>query len=221
MTNTGKILIVGLLLVELGFVSYLLSPKGDPSPVEVSAGRDSAAITAGVDSRFGAQVTMGSVASAAPSARSNDGTAKAPQPSPARNVVPESVPAVRSVAQEPKPEVQPHQQPTRTLDSADAQASLGSKAAPVPGKERGHDDLNRRRSNQVSTAMTDELVRESSKPDPALPPPDPSVRDGLHRRGSNQVAAAMTEELVRESSKPDPALPPPPKPPQSNRPSTQ
>ncbi|MGA9917039.1 hypothetical protein [Paraburkholderia sp.] len=75
--------------------------------------------------------------------------------------------------------------------------------------------------------MTDELVKESAKLDPALPPPSPSPspsasasalplpptdqpgRNNADHSGSNPVAAAMTEQLVRESAKLDPALPPP------------
>jgi hypothetical protein len=69
--------------------------------------------------------------------------------------------------------------------------------------------------------MTDELVKESAKLDPALPPPSPSAsalplpptdqpgRNNADHSGSNPVAAAMTEQLVRESAKLDPALPPP------------
>jgi hypothetical protein len=66
--------------------------------------------------------------------------------------------------------------------------------------------------------MTDELVRESAKLDPSLPPPDrnslsslsaPPSRDTTRRHGTNPVASAMTDGLVRESAKLDPALPPP------------
>ncbi|HEX3636723.1 MAG TPA: hypothetical protein VHV99_14795, partial [Paraburkholderia sp.] len=76
-------------------------------------------------------------------------------------------------------------------------------------------------SNPVGAAITDALVKESAKLDPALPPPtqaiqplqptqaaQPSLDDAYHR-GSNPVAAAMTEQLVRESAKLDPGLPPP------------
>lgn len=258
MTNIGKTLITGVLLVELGFASYLLFPKGDQSTVEADAGMSNAVVTAGVDSRFAtAHVTAGSVISAAPPARGTDriaaapqspparkvapdpvpaprklepdlvpGTAPpargadviaaAPQPSPARKVVPDPVPAARTVAQGPTSETQSHQQPPHTLASADAQASVNSKANPAPRIERGRDGLYRHGSNPVASAMTDQLVKESAKLDPALPPPpnQPGSND-LHRRGSNPVAAAMTEQLVRESAKLDPALPPP------NRPGTQ
>src|SRR6266571_1454035 len=116
MTNIGKTLITGVLLVELGFASYLLFPKGDQSTPEADAGMGNSAVTAGVDSRFAtAHVTAGSVVGAAPPARSTSSIATAPQPSPARKVVPDPVPAARTVAQAPPSETQSHQQPPHTL----------------------------------------------------------------------------------------------------------
>jgi hypothetical protein len=90
-------------------------------------------------------------------------------------------------------------------------AATDSKAATVVQPGRGRDGLHRRDSNSVSSAATDELVKESAKLDPALPPPEPApfVHDDQPHRGSNAVAAAMTQQLVKESAKLDPALPPP------------
>jgi hypothetical protein len=63
--------------------------------------------------------------------------------------------------------------------------------------------------------MTDELVRQSAKLDPSLPPPTGPGRDGPDRRASNPVAAAMTDELIRDSTRLNQAPQP------SNRPATQ
>jgi hypothetical protein len=221
MTKIGKTLIAAVLLAELGFAGYVMFSKDDRSPVETGARTNSSATTSGVDSlSAGARVVAGTVNGAATPASSAHGIAAAPQPSSAGNVAPESAPATRRIVQAPRPEAQSHQQPSPTLKSADASNVSGSKASPVTGSERGRDDLHRPGSNDGSTAATDQLVRESAKLDPALPPPDPSYHDGLPRRGSSDVAAAMTDQLVRESAKLDPALPPP-KPQSSSRPGTQ
>ncbi|MFM0256777.1 hypothetical protein [Paraburkholderia sediminicola] len=91
-------------------------------------------------------------------------------------------------------------------------AATDSKTATVVQPGRGRDGLHRRDSTSVSTSATDELVKESAKLDPALPPPQPAepfVHDDQPHRGSNAVAAAMTQQLVKESAKLDPTLPPP------------
>ncbi|WP_133662495.1 hypothetical protein [Paraburkholderia sp. BL10I2N1] len=81
--------------------------------------------------------------------------------------------------------------------------------------ERERDSLRRHGSNQVSSAMTDQLVRESAKLDPSLPPPAPAGQDGPDRRGWNPVAAAMTDKLIRDSARLNQTSQPP------NRPATQ
>jgi hypothetical protein len=84
-------------------------------------------------------------------------------------------------------------------------ASLGDRAS-----------TDRRGKYQSGTAMTDQLVRDSAKLDPSLPPPNMSAaRVAMDQRsskpgtGSNPVAAAMTDQFVRDSAKLDPSLPPP------------
>lgn len=202
MTNTGKALITGVFLAGLGFASYLLFPKGEPSTTETSSGMNSSATTAMLAPRVGdAHVVAGSVVRAAPPAGSTDGVAKAPQPSPAGTVAPEPGPPARHLAKVPRPEALPHQQPAHTLKSANVEESFGSKAGRVRHVERGRDGVRRQGSNQVSSAMTDELVRESAKLDPSLPPPDLPGRDGPDRRGANPVAAAMTDQLIRDSTR--------------------
>jgi hypothetical protein len=69
-------------------------------------------------------------------------------------------------------------------------------------------------SNPVAALLTDELVRESSKPDPSLPMPSgvsvPSLETQTPPgRRSNPVASAMTDQLVRESSRVAPVQQPP------------
>ncbi|NIF53908.1 hypothetical protein F3J19_17700 [Burkholderia sp. Ax-1724] len=52
--------------------------------------------------------------------------------------------------------------------------------------------------------MTDQLVRESAKPDPSLPMPSgvsvPLQPQMPASRSTNPAASAMTDRLVRESS---------------------
>jgi hypothetical protein len=97
------------------------------------------------------------------------------------------------------------------------QDSGAPKVVPAQRAQRGRDSPDRRAiTTPRATPETDELVRESAKLDPSLPPPDMSVaRAAMDQRsskpgpGSNPVAAAMTDQLVRDSAKLDPSLPPP------------
>ena len=172
MTNTGKSLIAGVLLVEVGLASYLLFPKDDQPTVETDAGMDSPAITAEVDSRFvDAHVAAGSVVRVAPPTRSADDITGAPLPSSVGNVAREPGLAAMDVAEGPRPKAQSHQQPAHTLKSADVRKSVGSKASPVPRIKRRREGLHRPGSNEVGAAMTDELVRESAHRNPAPQPP--------------------------------------------------
>jgi hypothetical protein len=176
MTNTAKSLIAGALLVELGFALYLLFPKDD-EPTETDAGMSSSAITAVIDYRFSdVHVAGGSVVPAAPPTRSTDDITAAPPPSPVENVAPEPGPAGMEVTKESRPEAQSPQQPAHTPQSTDDKKSLPLKAHRAPRIERGRDDLHRPGSNQVAAAMTDELVRESAKINPAPQPPKRPAR---------------------------------------------
>ncbi|WP_211611345.1 hypothetical protein [Paraburkholderia haematera] len=99
---------------------------------------------------------------------------------------------------------------TRTHASVAVHGYGESKVDPVPRTESRRDSLYRHGSTPVASSFTDELVKESAKLDPALPPPPQQTsRNDPYRAGSNPVAAAMTDQLVRESAKLDPALPPP------------
>jgi hypothetical protein len=98
------------------------------------------------------------------------------------------------------------------IASTEVQPSVRTKSKPAPRAEqprgRKHDDSRRGGSNQVSAALTAQLVKESAKPDPSLPlPPGGSSHLGKSGRSSNPVASAMTDQLVRESSKVDLSAP--------------
>ncbi|MFM0674239.1 hypothetical protein [Paraburkholderia sediminicola] len=201
MTNTGKALIIALVLVDVGFISYQLLPKGNRSEVAPEALTTNSVTTAAVDPRVdGTHVTAGNVVSTSPSANNTGETAGAPLPS-------KSGPVANHAQTEARPQGQRHKQPGRAPASAETNESVAAKANTAQPIGRARDDLTRHGSNAVAAAMTEQLVRESSKPDPSLPMPPaqaaqtqaaPTSQD---HRGSNPVAAAMTQELVRESAR--------------------
>lgn len=130
---------------------------------------------------------------------------------------PASSPAAAQVTGQPKPEAQPKQAPSTAVASVNVQDSGAPKVVPAHRAQHERDGLDRRAiTTQGATPETDELVRESAKLDPSLPPPDMSAaRAAVDQRsskpgtGSNPVAATMTDQLVRDSAKLDPSLPPP------------
>ncbi|MBB5418056.1 hypothetical protein [Paraburkholderia atlantica] len=84
---------------------------------------------------------------------------------------------------------------------------------------RRRDDTHPNGANPVAAMLTDQLVKESSKPDPSLPMPSgvtvpmpsdngPGPGPSVGRGSTNPVASAMTDKLVRESSKVGPTQPP-------------
>ncbi|WP_269502438.1 extensin [Burkholderia sp. IMCC1007] len=130
-------------------------------------------------------------------------------------------PTVHVVTVEPDgatpPKVAPAQ-PVQPVQSAPpvqaAQASRPSQPAYQPTQHamRKRDGLERHAAattnRNTETPETAQLVRESAKLDPSLPPPQyvpPSVPPSNPERqhasaGPNAVGAAMTEQLVRQSS---------------------
>ncbi|CAE6806660.1 hypothetical protein R69749_02876 [Paraburkholderia domus] len=208
MRNVRTSLIVGVLLVELVFGVFLLSHKSHRSTVDPDVTTSSQTELAAISPQLGdTHVAAGSVVGAAPlasntatsSGQSTSGTVVTASDSPAKG----GAPLVRP--------------DTRTREPVAAHGYVEPKTNRVWRTESGRDGLHRHGSNPVASAMTDELVKESAKLDPALPPPtqpalsptaQPSHNDP-YRPGSNPIAAAMTDQLVRESAKLDPALPPP------------
>lgn len=128
-------------------------------------------------------------------------------------------PAVPVVTAEPEGATPPKAKLAQPVQSAPpvqaAQASQPSQPSrqayqPPQHAVRKRDGLERHAATTTTTARnaetpeTAELVRESAKLDPSLPPPQyvPPSNSGQQRAsaGSNAVAAAMTDQLVRQSS---------------------
>ncbi|TFE40733.1 hypothetical protein E2553_28875 [Paraburkholderia dipogonis] len=193
MTNTGKALIIALVLVDVGFIAYQLLPKSNRSEAAPDAVTANSITTAPVAPRVdGTHVSAGNVVPTSPSANST-GAPLASQSG--------------AVANGTQPQASRHKQPGRAPAPAQARESVAAKANTAQPIERARGDLTRHGSNAVAAAMTEQLVRESSKPDPSLPMP-PSTQTApasQDHRGSNPVAAAMTQELVRESVRVGPA----------------
>jgi hypothetical protein len=231
MMNTRKILmIIGGLLLGAAGTTYLILLQADRRAVaEVTAAMDASTRPPVVDSRVGDDVTEGRIGPAKPSGAITKSTAIAqepvvPAPAPAlaaapapMTAAPASSPAAAQGTGQPKPEAQPKQAPSTAVASVNVQDSGAPKVVPAQRALRGRDGLDRRATTtRGATPETDELVRESAKLDPSLPPPDMSAaRAAMDQRsskpgaGSNPVAAAMTDQLVRGSAKLDPSLPPP------------
>lgn len=200
MTNTGKALIIALVLVDVGFISYQLLPKGDHSEAAPDAATANSVTTAAVDPRVdGTHMTAGNVLPTSPSANSASEIAGAPSPSKSASVA-------NDVQTQTRPQGSRHKQPGHAPASAQARESVAAKGNTAPSIGRARDDLTRHGSNAVAAAMTQQLVRESSKPDPSLPMPPQAAQTqaaptSQEHRGSNPVAAAMTQELVRQSAR--------------------
>ncbi|QTD93895.1 extensin [Burkholderia anthina] len=125
-------------------------------------------------------------------------------------------PAVHVVTVEPEGATPSKAEPAQPVQSAPPvrapQASQPSRQAYQSPQHapRKRDGLERHAATTTATARnaetpeTAELVRESAKLDPSLPPPQyvPPSNPGQQRAsaGSNAVAAAMTDQLVRQSS---------------------
>ncbi|MGF6773610.1 hypothetical protein P3T18_006124 [Paraburkholderia sp. GAS199] len=231
MRNVRTSLIVAVFVVELIFGAFLLlhkSSRSTGSDGDSDGATHAAEVMAATDPRFGnSHVTVGTVAVAAQTVNA-----------PAAPVPPIPVTTARPVVVAP------------VAAQADTSASLAAQVPVTPpsvdGKSyaahgsrwasRGEvhrDGLTRHGSNPVAAALTDELVKESAKLDPDLPPPEPmnhvdayqpaahsdtslqAARSGSNPSGPgssarfNPVASAMTEQLVKESARLDPALPPP------------
>jgi hypothetical protein len=226
MTNTGKTLIIGLVLADLVVCGYLFYPREDRK----SAPPAEAALTAPdtTDSRsYGesAKTSNGTIVSG--------GDVRAPAPAAPMPTMPAATAApATTLANIPAAEMQPQAQlaqPTQPQTQTQVQPQPQSQPQPQPQPQRysarskatqhaedarSHEDLRRHGSSDVGALMTELLVRESAKLDPSLPPPPASPspppssvtdREPINRRNSNPVAAAMTDQLVKESARVTPA----------------
>jgi hypothetical protein len=207
MTNTGKALIIALVLVDVGFISYQLLPKGNHSEAAPDTVTANSVTASAAGSRVdGTHVSAGNVVSTSPSANSTGEITAAPQP---------VKPAPIANDAQARPQTSRHKQPGRALAPADARESVAAKADTAQPVAHARADLTRHGSNAVAAAMTEQLVKESSKPDPSLPmPPQTQAQTqtqtqsapvGQDHHGSNPVGAAMTQALVRESARVNPA----------------
>lgn len=262
MTNTGKVLIIGLLVIDFAVGGYLLIPKDDESPRPPAvAGQvvsdtgmapgletaDNAARTAPGSAAVGAtppdndqanRLAMASSAAAGPDLAATPVTPALPSvappvsasaappvvlstaptdepsvaPSVAHSAAPPTIAAAPPVvaaaphtgratphtAEKPRPTART----SRAQALADAHRDARAKSKSVQLAEQGngrkpgdHRHDSKSHSKSMSAAMTAQLVRESSQPDPSLPPPPSGSRR------SHPVSAAMTDQLVRESSR--------------------
>jgi hypothetical protein len=196
MTNTGKALIIALVLVDVGFIAYQLLPKGDRSEAAPDAVTASSVTAAAVDPRVdGNHTTAGNVVPTLPSANSAGAGARSPS---------RSGPVANNAQTQAQPPASRHAHASRAPAAAQTREPAATQANTAQPNGRARDDLTRHGSNAVAAAMTEQLVRESSKPDPSLPMPPPvqsAPPASQDHRGSNPVAAAMTQELVRESAR--------------------
>ncbi|WMY11553.1 hypothetical protein [Paraburkholderia phenoliruptrix] len=208
MTNTGKTLIVGLVLADLVICAYLLYPREEKK----SAAAPEAALTAPdvVDARPAeTHVIAGSIVrpgSPETAANANNGSAQngtkvsrvdvRPSPSSAQMAAPQAaMPAMpaapaapaTNLANMPAVDMQT-QAPLSQVPPAAAQQPMQQQQAQVQAQPQ------RSYARSKTTQHAD----------------DSRGHEDLRRHGSNEVGALMTELLVRESAKLDPSLPPPP-----------
>lgn len=216
MRNTRKTLIIAVLLAELAVGAYLVFHKGDES-TETHAAPDGSTLEEESDPGLSdTHVTAGSIAGTA-SAGSEGVVANAPtqstQPTIA-NIASEPAAPIASIAPPPQPATKPNPPPAQTLDAANPRSPSTPARSPAQTARADitRDSTRSHNPKPATSVVTDELVRESAKLDPALPPPAPLVHDDPSRRRTNPVAAAMTDSLVRDSARLDPSLPPPKRP---------
>jgi hypothetical protein len=234
MTNIGKVLIIGLLVVDLGVAGYLLFPKDDERPpATTGAVTDIAdALTAAkVDSRAGeSHVVAGSVVPTRPSVGGSEQLAMAP-PSRPVTVAPVAPPApaapvaqsapvapaasAASVAQPapvapaaPAAPAAPVAQPAPVAPAAPTVTDAGRTAAPAANGAGARPANGAAASGKVK--VQPQTAQAKSKSVVRTAQTRGQKREESRRSGANSVSAAMTAQLVKESAKPDPSLPLPP-----------
>ena len=231
MTNTGKVLIIGLLVIDLGVGGYLLFPKDDQDPAAPGTVAGDPATAAGLDTptsathvAAGSVVTSPAVATNTPpvsgsgSGSGNDQLAMAqpadPRPldAPAIAVTPvvPATPASPAAAVATTAPVVPVAPMVPAVNGSTA-SSL-STGSTYSGRIATHaTDQPRAASHAPATVESRRNARSKSKPATQLAEQEHGRKhDTAHRRDSKQVSSAMTAQLVRESAKPDPSLPLPP-----------
>jgi hypothetical protein len=165
MRNVRTSFIVGVLIVELVFGVVLLSHKSHRSTVDTDVATNSSAQWAATSPQLGdTHVAAGSVIGATALA-GNTATGAGQSTSGIVVVQPDS--PAKAAAQAARPD-------TRPREPVAVRAYVEPKTNPPSRTESRHDSLQRHGLNPVASAMTDELVKESAKLDPALPPPDQS-----------------------------------------------
>jgi hypothetical protein len=205
MKNAGKTLIVGVLLAEVVAGAYFLIDKDDTATVPAETEKSSLATLVPADSRpDGAHATAGSVMGASSTAALDERAVTVGQAVAVGRIAPElSAPAVIRMPQQSQPN-QPVRKTARKDVPARGKHAVAAAPSVKPQKLAGSNEVgskdkqNRKRANSVSSAMTNQLVKDSAKLDPSLPPPLP--KDATSHHSSNPVAAAMTDQLVRESA---------------------
>jgi hypothetical protein len=228
MTNRKILIIMGGLLLGVAGATYLVFLQEDRHAMAgVSAAIAESARAPAADLPASDHVTEGSIGESKPSGEITRSTAIAQQPvvpapaaAPVRKTAAlASSPAAAQVIGQTKPVAQPKTAPSTAVASVNVLDSGVPKVVPavVPAQRgQGARDGSDRRAmtTQGATPETDELVRESAKLDPSLPPPDMSAaRAAMNPHsskpgsGSNPVAAAMTDQFVRNSARLDPSPP--------------
>ncbi|APA88397.1 hypothetical protein BJG93_23825 [Paraburkholderia sprentiae WSM5005] len=245
MTNTGKMMIVGLLVVDAGVAGYLLYPRDDQVPAVTGA--VTRGTTGAVEPQPQTDTTRAAGASVMPaqpmsppapqSALAQTGSAArvpaqalAPAPSPPATAAAPALGATPDSGQTAGGRIDNAAPPAvNPAAVAHARAKLQSYAeqknpsrpqyGPRIDQTQGHrrDDMHPNGANSVAAMLTDQLVKESAKPDPSLPMPsgitvpmssgNATGAGAGTGRGTNPVASAMTDQLVRESSKVTPTPP--------------
>lgn len=225
-------MILAGLVLGAALTTYLMVLQADRrATAEATAGMDETASPSAADSRVSENhVTEGSIGSSTPPRPPTKNAAVAPQP-----VMPAPVPAPAPMAAAPaapapapapstaiteqaQPQPQPAPAPSAAVASVNVPNAATPKVVPALRAQRGRDNLDRRYSSQGATPETEELVRQSSKLDPLLPPPASAAPPSLNSanmdqhntyRGSYHSGATQTDQLVHDSAKLDPSLPPP------------
>ncbi|MFM0195617.1 hypothetical protein PQQ65_21160 [Paraburkholderia strydomiana] len=209
MTNTGKTLIIGLVLADLVVCGYLFYPREDRKSAPPAEAALTAPDTTESRSYGESHVIAGSIArpgspdaNANASAKSNSGTivsggdVRAPAPAAPMPTTPAATAApAATVANIPAAEMQPQAQVAQPAQPQTQTQTQQTQVQPQP---------------QSQPQQQPQPQRYSARSKATQHADDARSHEDLRRHGSSDVGALMTELLVRESAKLDPSLPPPP-----------